>query len=149
LNSSMDTQYLLTGSDSLPADTEQYQHVAITLRSRQLLKMGTWLPETCWVSKREIKENTKVTSSWFLIHTELRCTVNHTSDISLVFLQCLQYNDGTADHARTGYETFHPTPFYYSLRNIRYEVLMTASWSASSGMWVLRSGRRTKTFRKN
>jgi len=41
------THYLLTGSDSLPAATAQYQHVAITLRSRQLLKMGTWLPETC------------------------------------------------------------------------------------------------------
>ena len=24
-----------------------YQHKAITLRSRQLLMMGTWLPETC------------------------------------------------------------------------------------------------------
>jgi len=61
-----------------------YQHVAITLRSRQLLKMGTWLPETCWANcKGEIKDNTKVTSSWFLIHTELRCTVNHTSDLIL------------------------------------------------------------------
>ena len=30
-----------------PEATAQYQHVAITLRSRQLLKMGTWLPETC------------------------------------------------------------------------------------------------------
>ena len=75
------THYLLTGSDSLPAATEQYQHVAITLRSRQLLKMGTWLPETCWATcKGEIKYNTKVTSSWFLIHTEIRCTANHTSD---------------------------------------------------------------------
>jgi len=73
------THYLLTGSDSLPAATAQYQHVAITLRSLQLLKMGTWLPETCWATcKREIKDNTKVTSSWFLIHTEWRCTVNHT-----------------------------------------------------------------------
>jgi len=41
------THYLLTGSDSLPAATAQYQNVAITLRSCQLLKMGTWLPETC------------------------------------------------------------------------------------------------------
>jgi len=41
------THYLLTSSDSLPAAMAQYQHVAITLRSRQLLKMGTWLPETC------------------------------------------------------------------------------------------------------
>ena len=51
--------------------TAQYQHVAITLRSRQLLKMGTWLPETCWATcKGEIKDSTKVTSSWFLIHTK-------------------------------------------------------------------------------
>ena len=41
------THYMLTGSDSLPAATAQYQHVAITLRTRQFLKMCTWLPETC------------------------------------------------------------------------------------------------------
>ena len=36
---------------------------------RQLLMMGTWLPETCWVTiRREIK-NTKVTSSWFFLST--------------------------------------------------------------------------------
>jgi len=36
-----------------------YQHEAITSHSRQLLMMGTWLPETCWAnSRREIK-NTK------------------------------------------------------------------------------------------
>jgi len=75
------THYLLTGSDSLPATTAQYQHVAITLLSRQFLKMGKWLPETCRATcKGEIKDYTKVTSSWFLIHNELRCTVNHTSD---------------------------------------------------------------------
>jgi len=75
------THYPLTGSDSLPAATAQYLHVAITLRTRQHLKMGTWLPETCWATyKGEIKDNPNVTSSWFLIHTELRCTVNHTSD---------------------------------------------------------------------
>ena len=58
-----------------------YQHEAITSRSRQLLMMGTWLPETCWAtSRREIK-NTKVTSTWFyLTHTELRCTVSHTQE---------------------------------------------------------------------
>jgi len=57
---SVATNYsLLTGSDSLPAVTA-HQHVAITLRSRQLLKMGTWLPETCWATcKGEIKDNTK------------------------------------------------------------------------------------------
>jgi len=36
-----------------------YQHKAITSRSRQLLMMGTWLPEKCWETiRREIK-NTK------------------------------------------------------------------------------------------
>jgi len=79
------THYLLTGSDSLPAATKQYQHVAITLCSHQLLKMGTWLPETCGANcKGEIKDNTKVTSSWFLIHTQLRCTVNHTSNLQVI-----------------------------------------------------------------
>jgi len=29
-----------------------YQHQAITSRSRQLLMMGTWLPETCWAASR-------------------------------------------------------------------------------------------------
>jgi len=58
------THYLLTGSDSLPAATAQYQHVAITLRSHQLLKMSTWLPETCSATcKGEIKDNTK----WHLV----------------------------------------------------------------------------------
>jgi len=33
-----------------------YQHEAITSRGRQLLMMGTWLPETCWATiRREIK----------------------------------------------------------------------------------------------
>ena len=69
-NSSMDA-LLLTGLESLPAATAQYQHVVIKLRGRQLLTMGTWLPETCWVIKREITNNTKVTTSRFLIHTDL------------------------------------------------------------------------------
>ena len=35
------------------------EHEAITSRSRQLLMMSTWLPETCWATiRREIK-NTK------------------------------------------------------------------------------------------
>jgi hypothetical protein len=50
--------------------TAQYQHVAITLRSRQLLKMGICLPETCWaICKREIKNKKKVTSSWIFLST--------------------------------------------------------------------------------
>ena len=63
--------------DALPANRTwqpscshgTYQHEAITSRSRQLLMMGTLLPETCWpTSRREIK-NTKVTSSWFFLST--------------------------------------------------------------------------------
>jgi len=63
--------------DALPANRSwqpscshgTYQHETITSRSRQLLMMGTWLPETCWSTiRREIK-NTKVTSSWFFLST--------------------------------------------------------------------------------
>ena len=42
-------QVRLAGSasmDALPANGK-YQHEAITSRSRQLLMMDTWLPETC------------------------------------------------------------------------------------------------------
>ena len=46
-----------------------YQHEAITSRSRQLLMMGTWLPETCWATNRRKIKNTKVTSSWFFLST--------------------------------------------------------------------------------
>jgi len=64
-------------SDALPTNRTwqpscshgTYQHKTITSRSRQLLMMGTWLPETCWTTiRREIK-NTKVTSSWFFLST--------------------------------------------------------------------------------
>jgi len=42
-----------------PCSHGTYQHKAITSRSRHLLIMGTWLPETCWATiRREIK-NTK------------------------------------------------------------------------------------------
>jgi len=48
------THYLPTGLDHLPA-TVTYQHKATTSRSRQLLMIGTWLPETCWTTiRREI-----------------------------------------------------------------------------------------------
>ena len=83
------THYLLTSSDSLPATMTQYQHVAITLRSRQLLKMGTWLPETCWATcKGEKKDNTKWHLVGFLSHTELRCTVNHRSYSRFCWILC-------------------------------------------------------------
>jgi len=34
----------------------------------------------------------KVTFSWFVIHTELRCTVNHISGLCWFLLLILQYN---------------------------------------------------------
>jgi len=84
------THYLLTSSDSLPAATARYQHVAITPRSRQLLKMGTWLPETCWATcKGEIKDNTKVTSSWFLIHTEAKTFGRNNYNNRKIILYCI------------------------------------------------------------
>ena len=46
-----------------------YQHETITSRSRQLLMMGTWLPETCWATIRGEIKNTKLTSSWFSLST--------------------------------------------------------------------------------
>ena len=87
--------------DALPANRTwpppyshgTYQHKAITSRSRQLLMMGTWLPETCWVTIRREKKNTKSDIYLvFLIHTELRCTVNHTSDLSLCKWEVLMEN---------------------------------------------------------
>ena len=63
--------------DALPANRTwqstrshgTYQHEAITSHSRQLLMMGTWLPETCWATNRRKTKNTKVTSSWFFLST--------------------------------------------------------------------------------
>ena len=57
------SHYLLTGSDSLPAATAQFQHVVITLRSRQLLKMVIWLPETCWANCK----GERITHKWLLV----------------------------------------------------------------------------------
>ena len=47
LAGSVSIEEFVAKTDSLPAATAQYQHVAIALRSRQLLKIGTWLPEIC------------------------------------------------------------------------------------------------------
>ena len=41
-----------------------YQHKAITSRGRQLLMMGTWLPETCWST---IRREIKITQMWHLV----------------------------------------------------------------------------------
>ena len=69
-----------------PCSHWTYQQEAIISRSHQLLMMGTWLPETCWSTiRREIKNTKSDIYMVFLIHTELRCTVNHTSNISFQF----------------------------------------------------------------
>ena len=75
------THYLPTGLQP-SCSHGTYQHEAITSRSHQLLMMGTWLPETCWATIRRKMKNAK-SDIWlvFLIHTELRCTVTHTSDL--------------------------------------------------------------------
>ena len=57
--------------DALPANRSwqpsrshgTYQHETITSRSRQLLMMGTWLPETCWA----IVEEKQRTQKWHLV----------------------------------------------------------------------------------
>ena len=54
---------------NLPTYQPTYQHKAITSRSRQLLMIGTWLPETCWATIRREIEIQKVTSSWFFLST--------------------------------------------------------------------------------
>ena len=44
--------------------------------------MSTWLPETCWATiRRDIKNTKSDIQLVFLIHTELRCTDNRTSDL--------------------------------------------------------------------
>ena len=82
----------------LRTSTAQYQHVAITPRSRQFLKMGTWLPETCWATcKREIKDNTKVTSSWFFLSTlnyDARSTTHQIWDCLKIIDEDLMMSHG-------------------------------------------------------
>ena len=68
--------------DALPANRSwqpscshgTYQHEAITSRSRQLLMMGAWLPETCWATiRREIKNTKSDIYLVFLIHALTVC----------------------------------------------------------------------------
>jgi len=50
-NNETNTKTLITHTQPTHSETclcnTTYQHEAITSRSRQLLMMGTWLPETC------------------------------------------------------------------------------------------------------
>ena len=69
-----------------PCSHGTYQHKAITSRSRQLLMMGTWLPETCWATiRREIRIQ-KVISSWFFLYTLNYTALN--SEWTYFGLQC-------------------------------------------------------------
>ena len=93
--------------DALPANRTwptscshgTYQHKAITSRSRQLLMMGTRLPETCWATiRREIRIQ-KVTSSWFFLSTlnnDARSTTHQIYHWLLIFLR---YTFGAASAA--------------------------------------------------
>jgi len=64
-----------TSMDALPTNRSwqpscshgTYQHETITTRSRQVLMMGTWLPETCWATIRREINHKKVTSGWFFL----------------------------------------------------------------------------------
>jgi len=68
----------------LPTQPRQYTTREKIPLSRQLLKMGTRWPETCWATyKEQLIRRNKYNTKWhlvgFLFHIELRCTVNHTS----------------------------------------------------------------------
>ena len=72
-----------------------YQHEAIPSRSRQLLMMGTWLPETCWATiRREIKNTKSDIYLVFLIHTE----INKLIFIVLTFMTLLAIVPAGMDH---------------------------------------------------
>jgi len=70
----------------LPTQPRHYTTREKIPLSHQLLKMGTRWPETCWATYKEklIRRN-KYNTKWhlvgFLFHIELRCTVNHTSNL--------------------------------------------------------------------
>ena len=64
-----------------------YQHKTITSRSRHLLMMGTWLPESCWETiRREIKY-TILTSSWFFLSTLIRNFASSSISIKASWLE--------------------------------------------------------------
>jgi len=80
-------------ADSLPAATAQYQQGA---KHYSVVSSWRW-PYSCpkhveQIVKEKLKDNTKVTSSWFIIHTELRCTVNRTSEGMLALWERLSWN---------------------------------------------------------
>jgi hypothetical protein len=51
---------------------------------------STWLPETRWATcKREIKDNTNVISSWFLIHTVSPYLYKCVIPVSITFISYL------------------------------------------------------------
>ena len=118
--------------DALPANRSWppscshgiYQHEAITTRSRQLLMMSTWLPETCWAtSRREIK-NTKVTSSWFFYRHWI--TMHGRPHIRFTKLYTCTYNSSVSGLQRT---------YAISTININHEMLFTEKYRC----WLCKS----------
>jgi len=65
------THYLLTGSNSLSATTAQHQHAG---KHYSVVSFWRWahscLKHVDQLVKEKIKDCTKVTFSWFLIHTQ-------------------------------------------------------------------------------
>ena len=87
--------------DALPANRTwqpscshgTYQHEAITSRSRQLLMMGTWLPETCWATiKREIKNTKSDIYLVFLIHTHYESFISKNNKYDPKSLQAIIFH---------------------------------------------------------
>jgi len=73
----------------LPTQPRHYTTREKIPLSRQLLKMGTRWPETCWATyKKQLIRRNKYNTKWhlvgFLFHIELRCTVNHTSSLEVL-----------------------------------------------------------------
>ena len=90
----MDTQ--LANRIWLPTQPRHYTTREKIPLSRQLLKMGTRWPETCWATyKEQLIRRNKYNTKWhlvgFLFHIELRCHVNHISNLFFLLIYNLFY----------------------------------------------------------
>ena len=114
MNPSMDA---LTANQTWqpPCGHGTYQHEAITSRSRQLLMMGTWLPEKCWATNRRETKNTKVTSSWFFLSTPIvpYLPICQSQNMKAAFAINAYYLVPRTDNAETN-DTIAQTNFWYS-----------------------------------
>jgi len=113
--------------------TAQYQHVAITLHSRQLLKMGTWLPETCWATcKGEIKDHTKVTSSWFVIPYRM-----YWQFVSLSSIMFFSSSENTGFRSFASTEICEVLPCCYQLLQLGAELRVSEMFSLMWSVWLV------------